>query len=236
MSPYKMISVFIPAFNEQATIIAAVEAAHKALYAHDHEVLVIDDSSRDDTPSICEDLSKKGDIRYVRYENGPTRRENLAASFSLAKGDIISYFDADMSAHPNNISSMIPHLKDADIIIASRLMSGSNTQRNGIRQTWSMISNALTRQYLGTAISDHQCGLKLFKREVILSLVDEMGYDRTGWRGFGWDSEMLVRATRRGFAIKEVPISWMDSKRTTTVNVFSDLWTIPYMAALKLRI
>jgi hypothetical protein len=47
---------------------------------------------------------------------------------------------------------------------------------------------------------------KAFKRDVILKLVDEMGYDKSLRRGIFWDMELLIRARRHGYRIKEIPI------------------------------
>ena len=55
------------------------------------------------------------------------------------------------------------------------------------------------------------CGFKAFKREVILTLVEEMGYDKSLKRGVFWDTELLVRAIRHGYKIKEIPILWRES-------------------------
>lgn len=227
-----MISVFIPAYNEQANIEKAVDEAHKALLGIEHEVLVVDDCSDDDTPLICEKLQQAGLTRHIRYEGAPTRRENLAASFHMGKGEITAFFDADMSAHPRYLPHMIKLLDGADMVLASRFLPQSDTKRNTLRQAWSGISNAFTRKYLGTAVSDHQCGLKAFKREPLLRLVGRMGYDRSGWRGFGWDSELIARATKDRMRIIEIPVSWQDSKKTT-VRLLRDFRTIPYMMSLR---
>ena len=52
------------------------------------------------------------------------------------------------------------------------------------------------------------CGFKAFKKEVILKLVEEMGYDKSLRRGVFWDTELLVRAIKNGYKIKEIPIWW----------------------------
>ena len=57
------------------------------------------------------------------------------------------------------------------------------------------------------------CGFKAFKRKVILTLVEEMGYDKSLKRGVFWDTELLVRAIRHGYKIKEIPILWRERKK-----------------------
>ncbi len=65
-----------------------------------------------------------------------------------------------------------------------------------------------------TGIRDHMCGFKAFKRSVVLKLIDEMGYDTSLRRGVFWDSELLIRAVRHGYKIKEIPIWWRERNKS----------------------
>ena len=58
------------------------------------------------------------------------------------------------------------------------------------------------------------CGFKAFKRDVILTLVEEMGYDKSLRRGIFWDTELFIRARRRGYKVKEIPIVWNERRKT----------------------
>jgi hypothetical protein len=69
---------------------------------------------------------------------------------------------------------------------------------------------------LGSKVRDHQCGFKAFRREPLMQLLDEV--DATHWF---WDTEIIVRATRKGYRIKEIPVDWT-SGRETKVRLLKD--------------
>jgi len=80
--------------------------------------------------------------------------------------------------------------------------------------------NFLVRHMLGSTLRDHQCGFKAFKPEAVLSLLDEI--EATHWF---WDTEMLVRAQRHGYRIKEIAVEWK-SGRDTKVSLTKDSWSM----------
>jgi hypothetical protein len=73
---------------------------------------------------------------------------------------------------------------------------------------------------LGSKLYDHQCGFKSFKREPILGLLGEV--EATHWF---WDTEIMVRAHKHGFKIKEIPVEWKSGK-DTKVNLAKDSWNM----------
>jgi len=101
-----------------------------------------------------------------------------------------------------------------DIVTGSRYVSGSKIKRKPFRLVISLIYNTCIRFLFGTHINDHLCGFKAFKKDVILKLVEEMGYDKSLTRGIFWDTEMLIRARRHGCKIKEIPIWWSERKKS----------------------
>ena len=74
----------------------------------------------------------------------------------------------------------------------------------------------LLRAVLGSKVRDHQCGFKAFRREPLLKLLDEV--EAGHWF---WDTELLVRAQRRGYRVKEIPVLWR-SGRDTKVRLLHD--------------
>ena len=73
---------------------------------------------------------------------------------------------------------------------------------------------------LGSKLRDHQCGFKAFKREPLMELLDKL--EATHWF---WDTEILVRAYRAGFKIKEIAVEWKSGKNTK-VNLAKDSWNM----------
>jgi len=231
-----MLSVFMPVYNEESVLERSVGKTLEALQGSDFELFIVDDTSTDGTLELAAKLAAENHrIRYVRYENGPSRRENLADAFKRASGEVIAFLDADLSAGPEYLPGMVRLLGGADIVVGSRYLRESETKRGLFRLAVSRLYNLFLRLYFKSRIRDHQCGLKVFKRDVILRLVGEAGYDRKLVRGFSWDAEILLRAQRHGYTILEIPVKWVQSDRTST-RPLRELKMIPYLLGLRLRL
>jgi len=231
-----MISVFMPAYNEAPVLEDNVKRVVAALGGADFELFVVDDSSTDGTGNVGRRLAAQDNrVKYVYCGGGPSRRENLANSFSLAGGESVVFLDADLSAPPKHILELVSMLNGYDIVIGSRYVPGSMADRSPLRLAFSRFARFMTRILFDTRISDHQCGLKAFRRDIILKLVEEAGYDKTMSRGFAWDTEILIRAQRMGCRIAEAPVEWMESGRTS-VRILRDWRMLPYMIGLSLRL
>ncbi|MFH1850381.1 MAG: glycosyltransferase [archaeon] len=203
-----MISVFLPAYNEGAVLEKNARALHMELSAlgKRFEIFIIDDNSGDNTPEIARRLSGLASISCIRYGKGPTRRENLARSFKKAKGSIIVFMDADLATPLKHLGELISHVSaGADIAIGSRLL-GKKPRRQRYRHAISLAYCWLVRKIMRSGIMDHQCGFKAFRRDVLMTLLEEMG--TSGSRGYFWDAELLIRAQRRGYRIVEFPVEW----------------------------
>jgi hypothetical protein len=96
------------------------------------------------------------------------------------------------------------------------LLPESNVERSGMRNMASKTYNFMVRVVLGSKVKDHQCGFKAFRREPLMRLLDEVGANH-----WFWDTEILVRAYRMGYRIKEIPVLWK-SGRDTKVRLLHD--------------
>ena len=152
-------------------------------------------------------------MRYFRYDNGPSRRENLADAFKKAKGDIILFSDTDLAADISALKSLIQAVEGKfDVSIGSRYLKDSHTRRKIDRRVISFFYNHFIRFYLDSKIVDHNCGFKAFKKKAILELIKDAGYDKTFIRGWFWDAEILIRAQRKRMKIAEIPVRWIEPK------------------------
>jgi glycosyltransferase involved in cell wall biosynthesis len=231
-----MLSLFMPAYNEEDVLEENVGKAVDALSGIEFELFIVDDGSTDDTGRIASRL-QAGDarIKHLRFEDGPSRRENMARSFAQGRGEVMAFMDSDLSEGHTYLTVMLDRLKDADIVVGTRFHPESQVKRRLWRQAFTHLANLFLKVAFGSTLTDHQCGLKAFRRTVLLGLVEEAGFDERGTRGFAWDSEILLRAQRHGFRIAEVPVIWEQSGKSS-VNILRDYRMIPYMLALKHRI
>lgn len=234
----KSIAVFVPVYNEEGI----VEKNIKKLY-HEikklsscFEIILVDDGSKDSTPKILKKLAKKfKEIRYQRYDSGPSRRENLAEAMKKSDRDIIVFTDVDLSVGPEYLKKLIGEIKKgADISTGSRYR-GISAKRTLFRRALSICYNKFLRIYFKSRIMDHQCGFKAYKREVIQGLINEAGYDKKFVRGWFWDAEILLRAQKRGYKITEFPVRWIMGKESSFC-FRREIKMIRYVLELKKRL
>ena len=233
------ISIFVPAYNEEIILEKNIIKIYNKLneLGYDFELFIVDDSSTDSTPSVGSNLAKEHEkIMFVRHEIGPSSRENLSKSFNLAKGDIIIFMDADLSTNLKHTKELVDTVrKGYDIVTGSRHIKGTVVHRNLSRRIISNLYKYFAKIYFNSKVNDHECGFKAFKKEVILHLVNEMGYDKKFKRKMFWDTEMFVRAQREDYKIKEIPITWKAGEKSS-IRFFKEMSMIPYMLRLKSKL
>ena len=230
----KLISIIIPAYNEETVIAYSLPTVYKELLSLDKpfEILVVDDGSKDSTLSIAQKILKSGEyphLKLISYKDGPSRRENLSKSFTLLNGEQIILFDMDLSMDPKHLKEMLSCLNQGyEMVIPNRYHKDSVIHRTPKRYIISKLYNAFIRLLFRTGFKDNICGFKAFQREVALQLIKDAGSDTTRRRSVFWDTEIIIHAQRRGIKIKEIPISWIEGKNSA-LNFKREIKMLPYI-------
>ena len=211
----------LPAHNEAATLEKAVTVITKILgeYAVTYEIIIAEDGSTDGTDKRAAELSERLPfVRHIHSEKRLGRGKALKNAFHQSSGEILVYMDVDLATDVRQLKDLISSVEKEgyDFATGSRMLPGSNVERSGTRHIASKTYNFMVRVVLGSKVKDHQCGFKAFRREPLMELLDEV--DASHWF---WDTEILVRALRKGYRIKELPVSWK-SGRDTKVNLLQD--------------
>ena len=181
------ISVIIPAHNESARIGKTLRAYYQFLNALkqqdiiDFELLVVLNGCTDDTYEVVQDIQQAtGDEIQILDLEQAGKGLAIIAGFSDAltrDADYIGFVDADMATEPQYFFELYEKMNNHDGVIASRYMPESKIDppRPWIKE-WGrkLIYNNLVYALFGIKYVDTQCGAKLFKREVIESIIDQM--------------------------------------------------------------
>src|SRR3989344_3020161 len=234
------ISIFVPIYNEQKILEFHIRILKKYLnqLPYSWELIIVNDGSGDMSKEIMEDIEKRDKkIRQIYYKHGKTRRENLADSFKYAKGDVIIMLDMDLSANLKYLKDLIDEVKknNYDIAIGSRYMKNSKVERSFFRLLVSRSFILGCNIFYDCKISDYECGFKAFKKEIILDLINDAGYDKTLRRSVFWDAEILIRAQKKGYSIKEIPIEWAAGAKSE-LNFKREVQMLPYMLKFRKRL
>ena len=167
MSVKKMLSLVIPIFNEEDSIIILNEKILKALKGYNFEIIYVDDSSSDSSREVIKSINKKKVI-LVELSKNYGQSLALAAGFDIAKGDYIITLDGDLQNDPNDILPMLNKAVEGDWDI----VTGIRVKRKYsiIKTIPSRIANFIIRTLTRLNISDQGCALKVFKKETAKSL------------------------------------------------------------------
>jgi len=201
--PAGILSVVMPAYNEERTIGACLERVLRELYVK--EVIVVDDASSDSTASVVRALLKSHP--RIRLEVHPRNRGKGAAlrtGFGLATAEMVIVQDADLEYDPADYEHALrPVLQGhADVVFGSRFVGGG---AHRVLYFWHYVGNRfltlLSNCFTGLNLTDMESGLKLFRREVLARMV--LRENR-----FGIEPELAAKVAALGVRIYEVPVSY----------------------------
>ena len=209
MGQTKRALVIIPTYNERDNI----EQIVPAVLVEDpcFEVLIVDDSSPDGTGEIADEISAQNEKVHVLHRQ---KKEGLGrayiAGFKWAieqEYDYICEMDADFSHRPQYLKDFLREVEHHDLILGSRYISGVNVINWPMsRLLLSYYANVYARLVTGMSIRDATGGFKCFRRTVL----ETIDLDRIHASGYAFQIEGTMRAWKKGFRIKEIPIIFYD--------------------------
>ena len=215
--PY--LSIVIPAYNEEDRLGVSLPLIEAYLQEHqiDAEILVADDGSTDGTASMTSSFLRGKRGRVLRSPENRGKGAAVRRGVLEAQGRWVLMTDADLSTPIEEHARLaeIARDEDLDVVFGSRGLPESQVEirQNWLRQLMGRTFNWLLRTITGLPYRDTQCGFKLFDRQRTLPLFERMVVDH-----FAFDVELLFLCDRFGLRVKEVPVVWRNSERST-VNV-----------------
>ncbi len=193
----------IPTYNEAPNI----ELLLREILRQDPgiQAVVVDDSSPDGTAAIVERLRREDPRVHliVRKERGRGTAGIVGFQYAVRQGaDWVIEMDADFSHQPSYLPYFLREAADCDLLIASRLVPGGGERGRVFLRRWiTRGANAYIRLVLGLPVKDCTSGYRVFRREVL----ERIDLDQIMSKGPPVVEEVLYKAYKRGFRIKEVP-------------------------------
>jgi len=171
------LSIVVPLYNEAANLPLLVEqllAALRPLGRH-FELVLVDDGSRDGSPAVLEDLSRRvPELVAVLLRRNYGQTAAMAAGFDASRGAVIVTLDGDLQNDPADIPLLLAQLSEG-----YDLVSGWRHKRQDAavsRLLPSRLANRLIARVTGVKLHDYGCSLKAYRREVVddLNLYGEL--------------------------------------------------------------
>ncbi len=216
-------------YNEEDYIRRAVRAATAALaeVTDDHEIVIVDDASRDRTGEIADELAR-ADPR-VKVIHNPVNRTlggTLRAGWAAATKDLVLYTDADLPFDLTELSRGVRLLEyhEADVLAAWRFDRTSEGTR---RMVYSLVYNWLIHTLFGLPVKDVNFSFKLFRRSLLERFVLRS-------EGSFIDAEFLVRARNAGATIIQIGVDYFPRARGVStlaspgviLRILREMWTL----------
>jgi len=220
--PRVKVSVIIPAYNEAYHFkqnVTLIEEAVKQTMGS-YEIIIAENGSTDGTNIIAEELAEEDPhILHLHSDKRLGKGCALKRALKASRGEVIVFIDADLAACLDHLPVIMEPIKEGyDGAIGSRNVKGARVKRPLSRAIASIAYNTLVRLLFRGGIRDHQCGFKAFRRQALESLIEDVESD-----GFFFDTELIVKAKRKGLLIAEVPITWREpGNRRSKVRLFRD--------------
>jgi glycosyltransferase involved in cell wall biosynthesis len=176
----------VPVLNEEASL-GELHARLRRVLAEGDEIVIVDDGSTDRTRDVAQRLAAADpDTRLVGFRRNYGKTQALAAGFRRARGESLAMIDGDLQDEPAEIPRLLARLSEG-----YDLVSGWRRRRSdgAGKRFASWLFNLLVSVFGGVRFRDLNCGLKVFRREVLEDLVFAGGFHRflpllAHWQGF----------------------------------------------------
>jgi CTP:molybdopterin cytidylyltransferase MocA len=218
----KVLSIVIPAYNEEAyigTLLDRIKAVDLTPLGLDHEIIVVDDCSRDRTADVVEGHAG---VKLLRMPRNSGKGAAVRAGIAAATGDYLIIQDADLEYEPRDYLPMLEALLEGrgDVVYGSRYLGkGRHPSQSWAAYLGGRSLSLVALVFTGRYLTDTVTAYKMFSRVDIASIPLETS-------GFELDHEITARFAARGKRIVEVPISYMPRTREEGKKIGARDWWI----------
>ena len=203
------VDIVIPVYNEERDLprcLAKLLPFLEANVSHNWRVVIANNGSTDATLEVARALAcRHPRVGYVHLDQ-KGRGRALRRAWLESTAHMVSYMDVDLSTDLGAFPRLLAALDGGyDIATGSRLIRGAKVQRSFKRAASSHLCSLLMRAMHFTSFADAQCGFKALTTRAARALVPLV--QSQSWF---FDTELLILAQRKGYRIKEIPVTWLE--------------------------
>lgn len=232
------LSIIIPVFNEEKTIVPVLEAMLDLQFplSTQREIIIVDDGSKDKTVTKVKEFlakHKKDGFQLYEHVKNAGKGQAIRTAIEKATGEYVIIQDADLEYNPKDILRLFQEVLDkkAEVVYGTRLKrlphfeKEERTGRFLLHYAGNKFLSLITSLLYGQWVTDMETCYKLFPRKAVLHMDLQA-------KGFEFEPEITAKLMKAGYKIHELPIqtkprSYTEGKKLDT---FRDgkkaLWTL----------
>ena len=218
------LSVIIPVYNEVESIQVILKRVQDTRLVH--EIIVVDDGSKDGTRDVLAALDGKKGVRVILHERNKGKGAAVRTGMAAALGDVLLIQDADLEYDPRDYPQLLEPINEglADVVYGSRFLGRAHR----VTMFWHMVANRMltfiTNIMYNTILTDMETGYKVFRREILNGMILHAN-------SFDFEPEFTAKILKRRFRIYEVPITfnprdYNQGKKIKLHDAFEAVWTL----------
>jgi len=206
-----VLSIVIPAYNEEGSVKQTVETLYEVLMQAriPHEIIVVNDNSRDNTLAVLHSLAKVVPTLRIYTNSGPNGF-GYAVRYGLErfKGDCVAVMMADLSDSPADLLQYYTKMQEGyDCVFGSRFIKGGKViDYPKIKLFINRLANFIVRSAFGYRFNDTTNAFKLYRRETIEGIKPFLSPH------FNLTLELPLKSIVRGYSYAVVPNTWTNRK------------------------
>jgi glycosyltransferase involved in cell wall biosynthesis len=212
-----MISIIIPVYNEEKTILRVIDSVEQAFQNITCEIIVVNDGSTDKTHELCD---ARSGILYIALPQNHGKGFALRNGFINAKGEFTAIQDADLEYHPEILRKLFEETKKGEVVYGKR----DRKQGYFLNKLGNALLSAICNMLYGSNLFDIYTCYKIIPTDILQSL-------ELNSNGFEIEAEITAKLLRRKIPIKEIPITYtprtfQDGKHIRAKDAFIGIWTL----------
>lgn len=237
----KRLLIFIVAYNAETTIEKVLRRIPRCLHCKDVEVLIIDDSSKDNTFANGLRYQPKNSALKITVLRTPANQgyggnQKLGYRYAIDHGfDIVALVHGDGQYAPEELPALLaPLLRgESDAVFGSRMIDKRAARRGGMpfyKRIGNRILSAFQNRLLRTRLSEFHSGYRLYATRALAQIPFEKNT-----RDFHFDTEIIIQFVLRNLRIVELPIPTFYGDEICHVNGMKYAWQV-FKATIKARL
>ena len=209
----KSISIVVPAYNEAEAIGDVLKNLKNVMNTANwkYEIIVVDDGSTDGTGNITRKIHG---IKVISHADNRGYGAALKTGIRNAESERILMIDADGTYDSKEISKLLKHAKEYDMVVGAR--TGKKVNIPMVRKPAKFFLSLLANYLSGAKIPDLNSGLRIFKKEIALQFFNILP------QRFSFTSTLTLACLSNDYSIKYVPVNYYKRKGKSTIHPIKD--------------